>query len=217
MRTLFYVVRHGETDDNARRVFQGHGGSGLNARGKAQARRLAERMGSASLTAIVSSDLERASETAHVVAGHVGRSVHLASVLREVDLGRWSGLREEQIAQQFPEEWSAWRDGEDIRRGGGETYDEASARVQEGLRDYASAWREWDTEGERASLPRVLVVTHGGVIRSLVARIVGVRPTSISPFAPVANCALTVIEFDASRGFTLHSWNDTSHLEGPVV
>ena len=63
-----FLARHGETDDNARLVFQGQGGSGLNLRGRAQAMRLAARAATLELTALISSDLERAVEWASTAA-----------------------------------------------------------------------------------------------------------------------------------------------------
>ena len=101
--TLLYFARHGETDDNARLVFQGQTGKGLNARGRAQARRLAERMKKGRITTIVASDLERAEETARIV-GLACELVHSVDPdLREVDVGRWSGKSHEEIADLYPE------------------------------------------------------------------------------------------------------------------
>src|SRR6478672_8105171 len=111
--TLLYFARHGETDDNANLVFQGQGGKGLNSRGRAQARRLAERMRKARVTTIVSSDLERAEETAGIV-GHACGLVHsIDPELREVDVGNWTGKGHDEIAELYPEEWAAWSNGLD--------------------------------------------------------------------------------------------------------
>lgn len=205
--TILLFARHGETDDNRRLVFQGQSGKGLNARGRAQARRLAERMKHIRPDAVVASDLERALETAHFVAAACDRNIELDKDLREVDVGTWTGKGHDEIAKAYPEEWAAWTSGLDVRRGGGETYAELAERieraVQRALREHAGK--------------RVLFVSHGGAIKAYVARVLGVSPEGLRALAGVGNCGLTNIEREASGRARLHTWNDTAHLEGLVV
>jgi broad specificity phosphatase PhoE len=205
--TLLYFARHGETDDNARLIFQGQTGKGLNARGRAQARRLAERMKKARITTIVASDLERAEETARIV-GLACEVVHSVDPdLREVDVGRWSGKSHEEIAELYPEEWAAWSAGVDLRRGGGETYAELAARIEKAVaRIVAMDARD-----------PILVVSHGGSIKSYVAKLLGVNADGMRALAGVGNCGLTIVEHDSRGRLRLHAWNDTAHLEGLLV
>lgn len=205
--TLLYLARHGETDDNARHVFQGQGGKGLNARGRAQARRLAERMHRARPTTIVVSDLERAVETARAVAELCGLEPRLDPGLREVDVGLWTGKSHEQIAAEHPEEWAAWSAGLDGRRGGGETYAELSQRIEDAITSIC------------ADEPRgpILVVSHGGAIKSYVARILGIPSDQMTVLTGAGNCSLSLIERDTRGRSRLHTWNDTAHLEGLLV
>jgi broad specificity phosphatase PhoE len=205
--TLLYFARHGETDDNARLIFQGQGGKGLNARGRAQARRLAERMRKARITTIVSSDLQRAEETAGIV-GLACEVVHSVDEgLREVDVGTWTGKSHPQIAELYPEEWATWSAGLDVRRGGGETYSELAARIEQAVaRIVAMDARD-----------PILVVSHGGSIKSYVAKLLGVSAEGLRALAGVGNCGLTIVEHDARGRLRLHAWNDTAHLEGLLV
>lgn len=206
MSTLFYLVRHGETADNAARIFQGQGGSGLNPRGRAQAERLAARMRRLAPTRIVASDLERAAETARIVGGACGLDVELDRDLREVDLGAWTGKSHDEVASLYPEEWAAWNAGIDVRRGGGETYAELADRVARALARIADG-----------PLPaRVLVVSHGGAIKSWVARMLGVGADGLFALAGVGNTGVTIVERIRGR-HRLHSWNDTAHLEGATA
>ncbi len=202
--TFLHLARHGETADNAALVFQGQGGKGLNALGRAQARRLAQRLARRPPDAIVASDLERAVETARAVAAACGREVELDRDLREVDLGQWTGKTHLEIAELFPEEWAAWSAGLDIRRGGGETYADVGDRVSRALERIVAKH-----EGKR-----VLVVSHGGAIKSVVARVLGVSPSGFRALAGVANAGLTLLERDEAARHRLHAWNDTAHLEG---
>ena len=205
--TLLYFARHGETDDNARSVFQGQTGKGLNPRGRAQARRLAERMHKSRVTSIFTSDLERAVETSLIVGAACGAEPGMDPDLREVDVGRWSGRSHAEIEDLYPEEWAAWSNGLDLRRGGGETYAELADRIEHAVvRICATDARD-----------PVLVVSHGGAIKSYVAKILGVSAEGLRALAGVGNAGLTIIERDDRGRMRLHAWNDTSHLEGLLV
>jgi probable phosphoglycerate mutase len=198
-------ARHGETAENKSRRFQGQRfpGPGLNRTGRAQAARLAERLRAAGLTSILTSDLARAVETAKAIVGTTGLApVHDAD-LREVDVGHWTGKSEDEIAAEHPEEWAAWSEGLDVRRGGGETYAELALRVERAVM--------------KVAFGRVLVVSHGGAIKSFVAKILGVSNEGLRALAGIANCGLTVVERDARGHHRLHAFNDTAHLEGLVV
>ena len=205
--TLLYFARHGETDDNARLVFQGQGGKGLNARGRAQARRLAQRMHKARVTSIFTSDLERAIETSLIVGTACAVEPAMDPDLREVDVGLWTGKSHDEIAELYPEEWASWASGLDLRRGGGETYAELAVRIERAVvRICASDARD-----------PVLVVSHGGSIKSYVSRMLGVSTDGLRALAGVGNAGLTIIERDDRGRMRLHAWNDTSHLEGLLV
>jgi len=206
--TLLFFARHGETDDNAALIFQGQGGKGLNSRGRAQARRLAERMRKARVTTIVTSDLQRASETAVIVGDACRVEPSLDPDLREVDVGEWTGKSHKEIEELYPEEWAAWSAGLDARRGGGETYAELSQRVERAVVRIAALKDAKDP---------ILVVSHGGSIKSYVAKLLGVGPEGLRALAGVGNCGLTIIERDTRGRSRLHAWNDTSHLEGLLV
>lgn len=212
----FYLARHGETADNARRVFQGQAGSGLNRLGRAQAARLAERMRLAPPSAIVASDLERAVETARIVSEACGIAVELDKGLREVDVGAWTGKSYEQVAELFPEQWAAWESGLDVRRGGGETYAELAERIERAIAGIAARWSD-SAEVEKAAVRRILVVSHGGAIKSWIAKLLGLSADGLRALGGVANAGITVVERDARGRHRIHSWNDTAHLEGLVA
>lgn len=204
MALLMYLARHGETADNANRIFQGQGGSGLAPRGRAQAERLATRMKRAALDAIVSSDLERALETAQIVGRACGVDVERNPHLREVNVGTWTGKSYDEIERLHPEDWAAIARGEDVRRGGGETYAELAVRIELALEQIAGARPHG----------RVLVVSHGGAIRSFIARILGVSKEGFRVLDAVSNCGLTHLERSESGRYSLRTWNDVEHLDG---
>jgi broad specificity phosphatase PhoE len=157
--TELLLVRHGETDWNAARRWQGRDDPPLNDSGRRQAEELAAEIEGERIDAVYASDLRRALETAEIVAATFALPVRALEGLREIDVGSWSGLTREELETRFPEQlarhvesWgTGWEDGE--------TPEELSERV-------LTAVREITTEHPKG---RVLVVTHGGVLRALTA------------------------------------------------
>jgi probable phosphoglycerate mutase len=196
------LVRHGQTEENAKQVFQGQRGRGLDAVGRAQAARLAERLAKAKVDALVASDLERAEETARIVGRAIGLEPVLDPGLREVDVGAWTGLSYEETALRFPEEWAAWTAGLDVPRGGGETYAALAARIDARLRALAEA------HAGRT----VVVVSHGAALRSFVATLLGLAAQGPRSLAGLRNTSITTIVADGGM-LRLVAWNDTAHLE----
>lgn len=201
-RTLL-LVRHGQTADNARRIFQGQGGRGLDDGGRRQARQLAQRLRTAEIERIVSSDLERAAETAGILGEALGLSVEIDEALREVNVGTWTGLSYGEVAERYPDEWAAWGAGRDIRRGGGETYAELALRITTAV-ERISGVDEAET---------IVVVSHGAALRSFACRLLGLPPQGTRALAGMVNAAITTIQKD-EQGMRLMSWNDSAHLAG---
>lgn len=91
MKTIIFLVRHGETVDNARQVMQGQTQGCLNEKGREQARLVAKRLAGESLDAIVASDLQRAIQTAELLAEPHHLPVVTTPLLRERDWGGFTG------------------------------------------------------------------------------------------------------------------------------
>lgn len=163
MRTTLLLARHGESDWNRDRRWQGFADRPLTERGRRQGEELADRLEETELDAIYSSDLERARATAEAVARRKGLEVRTVRDLREVDVGSWSGLTRAEAEARFPEAYARWlRGGEGWADG--ETYEQLTERVVAAIRRIAEAH-----DGER-----VLVVAHGGTIRAVHAAALGV-------------------------------------------
>jgi broad specificity phosphatase PhoE len=154
--TTILLVRHGETDWNRERRFQGHADTPLNEAGRAQAAALADALVNDGLTAVYTSPLQRASETAAIVASRLGLDVKPLEALREIHVGDWQGLTVDEVKERHPElgDWR-WRSGWP----GGETYDELSARVVPALVGLADEHPD----------ERILAVTHAGPVRAALA------------------------------------------------
>jgi probable phosphoglycerate mutase len=161
-RTRLLLVRHGQTAWNADGRWQGHGDPGLTEEGLAQAIRLARTLGEDEhrhWERIISSDLERARQTAAAIADHLGLEIEFDRRLRELDVGTWSGLTRDEIIRRDPERLKEFERGEpNIRPGDGESRIEIRQRTHDFVSDIA----------KRCVDDRVIVVTHLGVIRALV-------------------------------------------------
>lgn len=199
------LVRHGQTFDNARAVLQGQRGGGLSDEGRAQIARLAARLRGRPHAALYTSDLQRAVESAELLSASVGLAPVQEPLLREVDIGAWSGLTVDEVAARFPEEHARWSAGEDLPRGGGETYAAVGERMERALLDLAA----------RHPHGHVLAVSHGTAIRSLAARVLGLRAHRLPSWPVMMNSAITVLEIDGAA-LKLITWNDASHLEASV-
>ncbi len=180
MPTTIVMVRHGETEWNRENRFQGHADPPLNEAGRVQAQELADELAGEIFEAAYASPLERAHETALILAARLDLDVRLSDALCEVDVGSWSGLTRTEVEARFPDSYSRWLeygDGWDD----GETYDELGARVVAGLRRIAVA----HPDGQ------VLTVTHGGPIRSALAATAGVAfGEARRSIHIVGNCAI---------------------------
>jgi probable phosphoglycerate mutase len=199
MPTTLLLVRHGQTDANAKQVFQGRMGVGLNDVGRDEARRLGARLRGRGIARIVASDQERAVETATLLRGALEPAppLELDPALREVDVGAWSGLDYAQVEAKFPDEWAAWLAGRDVRRGGGETYGELGERIHAALARVA----------ESSAGKTTLVVTHGAALRSFTCVVLGLVPPGPKSLGGATNCGLTTVVWEAGS-FRLVSWNE---------
>ncbi|WP_166348245.1 histidine phosphatase family protein [Phytoactinopolyspora limicola] len=192
-RAQLVLIRHGESEWNAERRVQGQLGTGLTARGQAQARAVAQHL----ITTypdpafVVSSDLERVLRTAEPYLAHASHPAELDKRLREIDAGEWSGLLMDDVAEQFSDELAAIRHGADIPRGRtGETFVAMRSRVTEALHDIARRTvRGTPDRGTKTAL----VFTHGGPVRVAVAEALGLPPGGHRLLAPPANCSVTVL------------------------
>jgi broad specificity phosphatase PhoE len=161
--TTLLLARHGESDWNRAKRWQGFADRPLTDRGRRQAEELADRLDGTELDAVYSSDLQRARDTAEVVARRKGLAVSTTSDLREVDVGEWSGLTRAEAEARFPEAYERWLHGGE-GWADGETYKQLATRVLKAMQRIAAAH-----DGAR-----VLVVAHGGTIRAIHAAALGV-------------------------------------------
>src|SRR5919106_1234778 len=106
--TRLLLVRHGATAATREDRFSGASGAELSDQGRQQAARLGERLSQQNITAVYSSPLSRALDTARIVAGHCRLEPITRDGLQEMGHGHWEGMKREDVERQFAAEYAAW-------------------------------------------------------------------------------------------------------------
>lgn len=136
--TILYLIRHGQTQWNVEGKYTGQSDIPLTDIGRDQAKLAAEQAKSNPPTAIYSSDLIRAVETAELVAAGCGftETIQLDPRLREINQGVWEGMHFNDIKAKFADEFAA-REANPLTVSApeGETVGEVQARVLEAIHD----------------------------------------------------------------------------------
>jgi probable phosphoglycerate mutase len=200
--TELIIIRHGETDWNRQHRFQGQIDVPLNAAGRAQAARLAQRLAREHFDVVVTSDLQRAHATAQAAAG--GRGIEADPLWREQSFGVLEGLDASTIAQRHPDLWTQWmrHDADYALPGGGESVRMFHDRVLRGLQRVVHA------HAGRC----IAVFTHGGVL-DMLWRAAQQLPLHGPRTCEIPNTGLNRLRW---RGDALEiiQWADAAHLGG---
>ncbi|MDT7602077.1 MAG: 2,3-bisphosphoglycerate-dependent phosphoglycerate mutase [Acidobacteriota bacterium] len=205
--TRVLLIRHGQSEGNAEGRFGGHSATPLSARGRAQAEATALALASEKVTAIYSSDLSRAVETAEPLARALGLEIKRAAEFRERSVGQMEGLTFQEAAERFPEDYAALLHRDfDLVLTGGESYRQMLDRSARAL-DAA-------IDANRGGC--IAVFSHTGTICILALHLMGaldapeLRPVWIT----TANCGVTRFELRDDGFVRVLAVNDTRHLSG---
>ena len=196
------VLRHGETDHNAARIWQGHLDTSLSERGRQQADAVGPAMAALSPDRIVSSDLTRARLTAESVGSACGIPVTLDPRFREIDVGAWQGLTASDVADRWPEVQHALARGEDVRRGDhGESMAEVTERVAAALTEHLAALGPGEC---------LVVSTHGASGRTAAAWLLGLdHELAWRVLGALGNCHWAEL-VEGRAGWRIQTWNASS-------
>lgn len=176
--------RHGQTDYNAAGRLQGQVDIPLNEVGREQARVAAPVLADLRPTAIVSSDLGRARETAAVVAELCGVSVVTDPRLRERSFGAWEGHYDHHIRANWPEQAVAWREGLPLEGIGAEQRGEVGLRFAAAVEEHACGLASDET---------LLVVAHGACIALGLITLLGLDAETWAGLRGIGNCHWSVL------------------------
>ncbi|GGT09477.1 histidine phosphatase family protein [Nonomuraea spiralis] len=191
MSRRIVCLRHGQTLWNVEHRFQGHSDIPLDETGVAQAARAASLLASLRPTLIVSSDLQRAHDTALSLGRLVGLDVSVDKHFRERGGGQWEGLTRDEIAARWPEEYVAWEAPD------GEPVGEVAARV-------ASAMRKWAARLDEDGL--LVVASHGAALRLGICELLGLPEELWPALGGLGNCSWSVLQ-EGRKGWRLLEHN----------
>jgi 2,3-bisphosphoglycerate-dependent phosphoglycerate mutase len=200
--TRIIAVRHGETTWNLDARIQGQTDIDLNDTGRWQARRVGQALAQEPISAVYSSDLMRAHETAR----SIGEAVRIAVIphrgLRERCFGSFEGKTFDEIHRQWPEQAQNWRKRlpEWQPPNGGESLLQLRERVVRTVEALAA----------RHAGEQIVVVAHGGVLDALYRIATGQAVNSPRTWE-LPNGAINRLLW-SPEGFTLIGWSDTQHL-----
>ena len=202
MNTTLFAVRHGETEWNLIEKQQGHLNSPLTDEGIRQAHYLADELTNRNIDVLYSSDLGRALQTAEIIAAKLSLDVHTDPRLRERHLGSMQGLTRKQFAEKFPDEAEKFNTHDpDYILPGGESTRQQHHRCIECAEDIA----------KRQIGKRILVVTHGGVLKSFFYKATNTPLTEPRHFS-LFNGSINSFSITHNQ-WRLDTWGELRHLK----
>lgn len=203
------LVRHGETTWNQENRWQGQADVPLSDIGRAQAHLLAQRLVAEGrrIQAMYTSDLSRASQTADILASALGMRPAPDLAWREMDIGVWSGLTTTEVIARHAVEWERIRAGEDLPRGGGETFTQFQSRLVRGATRLL----------EQHAGEDVAVVTHGGAVRAFLLACRKLPMGQFRAIDKIGNTGVSEVTIFANGEAVIHLVNDTLHLKGQAL
>jgi probable phosphoglycerate mutase len=203
--TTLLLVRHGQSEGNAERRFGGHTATPLSILGHKQALATAHSLASQSITAIYSSDLQRAVQTAAPLAELIGLRIHKTAAFRERSVGVMEGLTFEDAAEQHPKQYAVLlrRDFEHVLQGG-ESYRQLLDRATQKLDKIITQHRGGT----------IVVFSHTGTICILALHLMGALDSpELKPiWLSSSNCGISRFELRNDGFVRVTAFNDTRHL-----
>ena len=200
--TKIILTRHGITQWNIDKKYQGQSDTPLSKEGLEQAEKLAESLKNEKIDAVYSSDLLRAQKTAECIAGNHGLKVNTEPRLREIMFGEWEGLTFAQIDGKWPETFrDLFNHPDTITIPGGESFQEVQKRAYTAFLDIIKKHPD----------ETVVIVSHGGTIGTIFCSILELNLKHIFSIKQ-NNASINRIEYANDRAF-ITLLNDTHHLE----
>ena len=200
MKTVFYLIRHGESLANQQNRLCGHADWDLTALGREQAKCTAQLFRDIPVDVVLSSDLLRARHTAQAVADIKGLEVQTDPGFREIFVGPWEGQLESDVIAREPEVLAAWR--RELKHvPGGESVQQLYQRVRASLDRAAALYAG----------KNIVVATHATPIRLLTCVLSGRPLEDAAQIKPVSNASVTKIVWDGTA-YSLENTDRDSHL-----
>lgn len=216
MSTRVIIVRHGQSNYNAKKMIQGRcDESVLTEKGIADARLVGKALNAVKIDGFYCSPLQRAKQTAEIIH----RSLDTPPVLQptqdlmEVDLPLWEKMRKDEVQVKYEQEYRAWKEQPEqfkmVLTNDNEHYPVLAL--------YDQAKKFWQSLITQYQGKTVLIVAHNGINRCLIMSAVGITPDRYHSIQQ-SNCCVNVLNFSGDFGapVQIESLNQTSHLGIPI-
>ena len=201
-----YITRHGQTEWNTKKRFQGHKDSELTPLGERQAFWLSERIKDLKIQKVYSSPIKRAHRTAGILVGDRGIEIENIDGLKEMNFGLWEGMDEEQLTREYPIQfYNFWNSPHNYTPFGGETYEQVKARA---VRELENIIKRHYGKDEN-----ILIVVHGVVLKLLLSHIEGTKLEQLWDPPYIQPASLSIVEYDENHGFNVVEKADISHYK----
>ncbi|MFN2517604.1 MAG: bifunctional RNase H/acid phosphatase [Jatrophihabitantaceae bacterium] len=200
--TRLILVRHGSTEHSAQQRFSGRNDLPLNAAGQAEVAALARRVSQfGAATAVVSSPLRRARQTAEAIAAVLSVRVEVNDDFAEVDFGLWEGRTFTEAQREHPVELATWLASTEVAPPSGESFAAAGRRLRRG-RDAVIAAHAGRT---------VVLVTHVTPIKTLIRLAMDAPPVSLFRIH-LDPASVSIVDYYPDGNCSVRLVNDTAHL-----
>jgi broad specificity phosphatase PhoE len=202
MTTRLYLIRHGDTPLSAEDKFSGSENVFLSAEGRIQVEHLAERLSNSDVKAAYSSSLDRAMETARIIAKPHGLEPIPSDGLREIRHGHWEGLTRLEVEQRFADEYATWEsDPFTFAPEGGESGISVLARALPVIRQIVVEHKD----------ENILVISHKATLRLILSSLLGFDARGYRDRLDQAPACLNIVDFKDPVRARLMLFNDISH------
>ena len=204
-----YFVRHGQTVWNVEKRFQGLSDSPLTELGITQAKLLGEKLKDIKFDKFYSTSLKRANDTANYIKGNREQEVEIFNDFVEISMGDMEGIQQEEFKKLYPEQVKNFFFNQleyDPSSFGGESFLEVRERVAKGLDKFIDLNKDYE---------RVLVVSHGATLKTLLHYISGKDISTLSDEVIPKNTSYTIVKYENEK-FEITDFSNVSHLEGKL-
>jgi len=204
-----YFVRHGQTIWNVEKRFQGLSDSPLTELGITQAKLLGEKLKDIKFDKFYSTSLKRAYDTANYIKGNRKQKVEIFDDFVEISMGDMEGIKQEDFKKLYPEQVKNFFFNQleyNPSSFGGESFLEVRERVIRGLNKFIELNKNYE---------RVLVVSHGATLKTLLHYISGKDISTLSDEVIPKNTSYTIVKYENGK-FEIIDFSNISHLEGKL-
>ncbi|MGL4307873.1 MAG: histidine phosphatase family protein [Cetobacterium sp.] len=199
-----YFIRHGQTEWNTQGMMQGRNNSPLTTEGKEQAKKLSKYLENEVFTALLSSPLGRAMETAEIIKGNRDQSIDTIDEFQEIAMGKVEGIPRSEFEITYPEEFfNFWNDASKYNPSifEGESYADVLLRAKEGLKKLISIYPEG----------KIIVVTHGVMLKAICNVVLNHGIEEFTNQEVPENTSVTIVKYD-NENFSIEKFSMTDHL-----